>query len=238
MIAKKKQRQKLTESEKPTGQVTQLEKPTEQIVLLGGTYDEILELAKKVARKSVQVYVVNLCEACRIEHPNYTAIQIRHKVFTDLKDVWAQKTIASNWPPWLKNKGRSEYFKKLNELAKERKEIENAYARLSVAEQEQRYEEDEIEGLGRPMSLYAKMNMSIDGVWKAFTNGQKDRPPHSREDLINDYIKPTREIRRKIISELIETQLLISHNDLVATDELIRDTIAIYYEAIKKQKIG
>ena len=84
------------------------------------------------------------------------------------------------------------------------------------------------------LDAYAKMNMSLHALWKAFTNGQKDRPPRSREDTINDYIKPNREFRRRVIFELIETQLLISHNDLIATNQMISDTIRIYQEAIDK----
>jgi hypothetical protein len=87
------------------------------------------------------------------------------------------------------------------------------------------------------LDAYADMNKAIDKFWRAFTNGEKVAP-YSREDVINDFIKPYREFRRRIIFELETHQLLTSNNQLIATSQMISDTIRIYKEAIDKRNLS
>lgn len=215
--------EKATESEKSTGQNVQFEKLT---------YNAILEEAKRVASKTVQIYVVNLCEALRRERPDYTYIQIKDQVYSDLKPLWSAATISKYWPNWLKNQGRSDYFKGINEAAKERKQVEKLVRTFVPPTAYEEYDDD-IHGIGQPLDAYAQMNRGLHQFWKAMTNGEKDRPPLPTQNL-NEFIEPNREFRRKVISELHDVQLGISYHGLIATQELIKDTVSIYSDTIKK----
>jgi len=87
----------------------------------------------------------------------------------------------------------------------------------------------------RLMTLFGRINNAIDSVWESFTNSEKEHAPHSTEDIINDYIRPTREFRNMIAFELPRNLRLKLHEDCVSTKRMLDDMIKIIEDAEEKK---
>lgn len=80
---------------------------------------------------------------------------------------------------------------------------------------------------------FKKTDTALKEFWKAWTDGKK-KTPYRGEDVINDFIKPYTEFRRKMVFELGKEQLITTNNQLVAMGQLISRLISEHREAIDK----
>ena len=76
------------------------------------------------------------------------------------------------------------------------------------------------------------------GAFRLFSGlTEKTRfPSFHDEDLILDYIKPTREFRRSLVSEMDESQRIDMYNNLGAVDAVVQDMLEILEQNKSKKK--
>jgi hypothetical protein len=82
---------------------------------------------------------------------------------------------------------------------------------------------------------YAEIVKPMRVLWKALT--QKERMPYLSEDVINDYIKPSREFRTSLVLEVDEHMRTALYNSLVNLNSIIHDMLNIIDNADNKNKL-
>ncbi len=218
---------------------------------LSKSYEQLLAEIKDLFRKSASVYVPELCTALAVEHTDWSNRQIRDKVSLDLEGYWVQGTIDNSLPSWIFPPGRHAGGKKAYETRNARK-LEQTHKMLVSLEKidlppppvtpREKPEDEEFEiseemdaklsemGMGRFGSQGKTLSTVLgdinEGLARAFKSLTEARyMPTEDEDLIVDYIKPTREFRKSLALELDDKPRTYLHNWLHYTIVVAEDMI-------------
>jgi hypothetical protein len=224
----------------------------EQKKKLKKSYDERLHEIKLQMRKTVgelgYLFIPELCELLKEEHSEYTNQQIQQQVTDDCCDIWETSSIYKYLPSWIHNQKQVEAAKKRWETKnadklKNLRNVSKIFDKVDLPEaniqQPDRGEEldQEMHELGLAKfgetkkslrELKGRIYESADYIFKALTD--KDSPPDESDDLMVDYIKPTREFRRSLILELDEGDRTLIYNKLHYASVAIEDMLNIIKE--------
>jgi hypothetical protein len=224
---------------------------TKQKKKLKKSYAELLEEFGNTQKRIAVVYIPQLCDALKEENPEMSFAEIKRKVVDDaVLQGWNEGHIIRCLPSWLieddpnhkrvkKNwetrhanvlKSSSEMFEK---ITRNIPELPQQKEREPSEEVDQQMHELGIAKFGESDKSIREIKGDITEaaaqLFKALT--QKDDMPDESEDLIVDYIKPTREFRRSLSLELDETSRTTIYNWLHYTSAAIEDMLNIIKES-------
>jgi hypothetical protein len=178
------------------------------------------------------------------------------------ENPWSEVTITNNFPDWLRNPTQQDSNSEALELAREARQAKINQKRLiserekqklvdfatvlpdSVIPPQPKEEEEDFDidiRAGKPMSLeqggkpitisQAKGNIDYHAgrLFQALTD--IDHLPHNNEDVV-DYIRDSREHRRKFILELDPQIRKRMYNDLGAVDAAVQDMLELLEKEI------
>jgi hypothetical protein len=227
---------------------------TEQIQKkkLKKSYAQLLEEAKGIMSKTAAVYIPELCEALKSEQPELSNTEIKQQIELDLEGIWKPTTILTSLPSWIHDQKKVQASKLGWERQNTRKviaakkiiaDLEKINLPEANIKQPDRTEEvdQEMHELGIAKfgdsdksirELKGRIYQSATDLFEALTD--KETPPDESDDLIVDYIKPTREFRRSLILELDEGDRTLIHNKLHYASVAIEDMIKIISEVKDK----
>ena len=196
------------------------------------------------------LFIPELCELLKQEHPEYTNIQIQDQVTDDCCDIWERSSIYVYLPSWVHNQAKVAAAKKAWETkeSKKLKACKNVFTELSsvsiseprLPQPKERFTEvdeeldKELHGLG--LGKFGETNKSIRELYGDITEAagnlfkamsQHDIPYSDDEDLIVDHIKPTREFWRSLMLEFDEVKRTRVHNWLSYIVEMAEDRLEI-----------
>lgn len=185
---------------------------------------------------------------------------IRQMVYSDCEELGLNKgTVTGYLSSWLqydsmirgsikgwekRNAQALEKTKKNLELSKqislpnppEPKQIEEKYTPLDDEEHDKELHSLQMDKFGTTgksiRELYGDITHYANGLFKTMT--EKEMPYADNEDLIVDYIKPSREYWRSLMLEFDETKRTRTHNELSFLAELIEDRLQIINEVKDK----
>lgn len=209
------------------------------------SYDEIktefLDAKSKVGYK----YIPWMCEALKEENPEWTNQEIQGKIYFDLDGEFVHTYIRDKLPSWVHDDKAVKRVKK----AWETRNASKLDASIKKIEELSKidipvphlFSEDLGEGeeLGEPLlesyggrsenllTLYSNIKQPCQDLFRALTNKEL---PGLYEDIILDYIKPSREFRKGIIYDIDESMRVGLYNALTQTDHAIHDMLKVIDE--------
>jgi hypothetical protein len=220
---------------------------------LSKTYDELLSEVKNLFRKSASVYVPELCQALAVEHTDWSNKEIQNKVYLDLEGFWSTHTIRDSLPSWILKPGYVAGAKKgwetknANKLKSSSKILET-FEKVDLppppaTPKTRESEDEEFEEISEDMdakltelgmgrfgsqgktlrSVLGDINHGLAGTFKALTE-TKDMPTET-DDLLVDFIRPTREFRKSLALELEHKHRTQLHNWCHYASVVIEDMI-------------
>jgi hypothetical protein len=83
-----------------------------------------------------------------------------------------------------------------------------------------------------PFETYGEINGLISKLWKGLTFGKKD--PISTDDIVNDFIKPTREQFKAYLAGISKEQRIQQYNWLAWLEKVVDDRLKLLDEATGK----
>jgi len=183
--------------------------------------------------------------------------EIREMIYADCEELGLNLgSVKTYIPSWLQYEKRIQQTIKGWETrnAKTLEKLQNKFAEIAKTQvteppvpKEQEDEDDKFSdvelhemGLGKfagsdkPMfSIVREIHTSAGQLFKILSNG-KYSPTSATEDLLVDYIKPTREYRLSIALELSKKERAVLHNQLVNVIEIAEDMVEQIDKADKK----
>jgi putative lipoic acid-binding regulatory protein len=228
-----------------------INKTIQQAKAIGKSSEELIEEARSVVIKSAAAYVPLISKAISEENPNFQLMEIHREVFKRCGDIWKKHTIEQNWGDFARTYEKTGKYKGIaaTKKAEQTEQISRVFEK--IPEPKGRKEEE-----FTPVSEEVDAEMHELGIGKFGNTGkslrelkgdilgrsadlfealtQKHIPYDDNEDLLVDYIKPTREFRRGLILELDETDRTSVHNWLHYTSVAIEDMLEIIKEAEEK----
>jgi hypothetical protein len=215
------------------------------------SYQEILDDVRAIFSKTAAVYIPEMCRALKEEQPGYTNSDIQRKIEIDLRDINTPLTIYTFLPPWMRDDKRSQQAAKAWET-KNQKKIDAVRKNLTelkeidLAEppkEKESYEGEDLDLEGGRLATYGEKGRSISGMkgnityhgarlFEALT--ESDHLPYNDEDLIVDYIKPSREHRKSFVLELDEQGRKTVWNCLGAVQAAVEEMLDLLEEEMKK----
>jgi hypothetical protein len=226
---------------------------TKQKKKLKKSYAELLEEFKNTKKRIAVAYVPLLCEAMKDENPEMDYMEIKEKVVSDaVGDGWNEPYIIRCLPSWIVEadpKRDMHHLRalKVAEAKRNNRDLELKVLKLAQEpfteppaprvkdtseELDQELHELGIAKFGNTdksiRELKGRIYQSATDLFEALTD--KDSPPDESDDLMVDYIKPTREFRRSLILELDEGDRTLLHNKLHYASVAIEDMLNIIKE--------
>jgi len=229
------------------------------------SYEEILDEARSISKKTIAVFIPELCQALKDEDPELSNKEIQDKVLEDCEGIWVRTYIQHFWPDWIRNQeflkrahaGQKGKQARKSSLAFEQqredslKQVIKTFNRIPepVILPEEPEEEDnpiistEVVGitepeekeLPTPLELYEHGVKSAEKLWTALTN--KDKLIASDTiDVLIEHIKPTRQFRLRMFKGLDQARALHYQMVLIWLDKLIQDTLRDCLEMHKESK--
>jgi hypothetical protein len=212
------------------------------------SYDELLADMRAVWSNTGIVFIPKLCDALKEERPEFSNKQIEEKIYLDCEGIWVRSYIHACLPSWIHNQKKviatkKQWEKRYANAIKVADKISANLAQVQIPESKMPEPENdesvdqEMHELG--LAKFGETDKSIRELkgeishytamlFKALT--LKDIPRGDSEDLMVEYIKPSREFRRSLVLELDETDKTIIHNWLHYVSLAIEDMIEIMRE--------
>jgi len=215
------------------------------------SYDELLKEIKSLFRKSAAVYVPELCTALAVEHLDWSNEKIKNKVFDDLEGFWSPLTVEDSLPSWIHDPSKVATSKKGWETRNANK-VSSASKILAQLEkvdlpppppirEESGINDEKLHDLGlgsyggSDKTIFRVRNDIHEGARLLFKALCDDKNlPDDGDDLLVDFIKPTREYRLGLAMELDKNQRTNMHNVLHCVIEAAEDMIEQLDKADKK----
>jgi hypothetical protein len=218
------------------------------------TYEERLHEIKLQIRKTVgelgYLFIPELCELLKEEHPEFSNKSIQEQVIEDCSDIWERSSIYVYLPSWVHNQKQVQAAKKRWETknADKVKNLKNVFKisekidlqeptlPISTTKEDTKDEQFDqtLQELGvapygetgkSTMTLTSEISEHAYKLFAALTNN--DSPPDESDDLIVDYIKPSREFRKGLMLEVDKDRRTEIHNALHYASVAIEDMIEI-----------
>src|SRR4030095_9191 len=222
------------------------------------TLDELIQELKSITKKMAVVYVPQIADAVEYEHPDWDIYKKRDfvsKSFVDngWNEQYIDRVIREHAPQlnegnvfhhaqitrWKNQKNDEKLKASIDNFNKQTKNMEPP----EVKEREpEPMSDEELTDLG--VASYGGREKSIfdikNEIWKgarilfSALCDEKEAPYTAEEDLLVDYIKPTREYRLTLAYELDKSQRANIHNLLHSVIEASEDMIDQIDKADKK----
>lgn len=225
------------------------------------SYAQLLKEAEETTKKVAAVYVRQLCEALRDENPDMSYAEIRETVFADCSAIgWGGKTgstIYHNFPSWLveddpnhkrvvKN-WETRHANILKSSADSAEKLKKDLKDVPLPPEPKTREVDEkfdetMHELGvAEYGETGKSTRDLTGdisehaykLFAALTNNNS--PPNTSDDLLVDYIRPSREFRKGLMLEVDSHRRAAIHNALHYVSVAIEDMIEVIDEIDRKE---
>lgn len=215
------------------------------------SYEQLSQEVRDIVGKTAVVYVPELAYALKNE--GYSNQEARDKILEDFGDKhpWADNTIYEVFPIELRDPEDKKHGHRTSVSEVKRQtaiqELKQTFKPIPkptepVHERVEETDDDiglseELQPIGEngkdTMSTYGEINAAARNLWTALTG--KDNFPGFDEDFIVDYIKPTREYRKKFILELKHQKsdmLSLSRlkRNLVLADHVLGDMLELVDE--------
>jgi len=231
---------------------------TKQKKKLKKSYAELLEEFSNTKKRIAVVYIPLLCEAMRDENPSMSYLDIKARVVSDaVTQGWNEPYVVRCLPSWVLEADPYRDYKHERTLksweSRNKNKLESLHRKVALINEEiseppepkqkeiteeadQQMHELGIAKFGESdksvRELKGDITEAAAQLFKALT--QKDDMPDESDDLIVDYIKPTREFRRSLSLELDETARTTIYNWLHYTNAAIEDMMQIISEVKDK----
>jgi hypothetical protein len=222
------------------------------------SYADLLEEFASVKKRIAVAYVPLLCEAMKDENPEMNYMDIKDKVVGDaVEQGWNEPYIVRCLPSWIveADPKRDMHHLRALKVAESKRNNKNLELKVLKLAQEPFTEppqpkeresepvnDEELHDMG--MGSYGEGDNTIYGIRRdAHQYGRMffktlcddNEPPVSvDEDLVRDYIKPTREFRLNVAFESNETERASLHNLMHNIIEIAEDMIDQIDKADKK----
>lgn len=222
------------------------------------SYAELLEEFANTKKRIAVIYIPLLCEAMRNENPDMSYMEIKEKVVGDaVEQGWNEPYIVRCLPSWIiaadpnRDYHRERVLKswesrnknKLKLLHQKAELINREISEPPEAKQEPGYSisEEKMDDLGftgygeKGKTMFSILQEIKGGAEECFRGLCDDKTmPYADEDLLVDYIKPTREYRLNIALELNKSDRADLHNVMHNLIEAAEDMIEQIEKADKK----
>jgi hypothetical protein len=231
--------------------------------LQGKSFDELIAEIDFISKKTASIYIPELFEASRREHPDWTKRQHETRIQDAVKNHWSYQTVLYHEPQDWKNQERVESGKKgkLAQIAQANKEKEDSirqteldlmrYAIKTMEDVEQQYEEEgtstavpvpEEEKLATgkefgptPLELYERSLRGFEKSWMALT-GEDHLIASAADDLTQHHIAPTRKVRVKLVKGLDEQRRLHLRNCATYMIAVLEDVVKIDTDTARREQ--
>lgn len=216
------------------------------------SYAELLEEFMSTKKRIAVVYIPLLCEALKDENPDMKYTDIKDKIVYDAEQQgWDKQYILRCLPSWLVEDDPRHKLAVKNWEKRHANQIKESYKKFDLytkqtpepPEPKESYEHEDLDLEGGRLAIYGEKGKLISQqkgdityhtarLFEALT--EIDHLPHKDEDLILDYVKPTRQYRKSLILELDEQSRKTVWNALGAVEAVIQDTLDLLEEEQKK----
>jgi hypothetical protein len=218
------------------------------------TYDERSQEIRLEMRRTIgkfgYIYIPELCELLKEQEPNLTNQEIKDRIESDWGDVWEISSIRQYFPSSLHDQIRVKQAKKAWETKNARKlnsvktvftELDNIVLSPAPPEIDEEFDVErhrlglaEYGNTGKTVfELTGDISEHAYDLFAALTNIKS--PPNPSDDLLVDYIRPSREFRKGLMLEVDESTRTEIHNALHYASVALKDMIEIIREIDEKK---